>query len=149
MRWPRQLTTTITIDYESLQVVFRADGIGVIKEDSWYEFFEHDLDPEQIKRKYKGNKEAINDFLQDHFHEQIGPQMEDPFFDPSGEGCELFFERGSQDELERLMKLFILTEPGIEAHQDEEVRLYAAMEETDPSLETSDCYHSERLENLT
>jgi len=72
--------------------------------------------------------------------------MEDPFFDPSGEDCELYFETGSQDELERLMKLFILTEPDIEAHEDEEVRLYAAMEETEPRLESSDCYHSERLD---
>jgi hypothetical protein len=143
------LTTTITIDYESLQVVFRADGIGIIKEDSWYEFFEHDLDPKYVKREYKGDEDAINDFLQDHFHEQIGPQMEDPFFNPSGEGCELFFERGSQDELERLMKLFIMTEPGIETREDDEVRLYAATDETDPYLESNDCYHSERLDELT
>ena len=84
-----------------------------------------------------------------HFNEHISPQMEDPLFDPSGEDCELHFETGSQDELERLMKLFILTEPDIEAHEDEEVRLYAAMEGTEPHLESSDCYHSERLEALT
>jgi hypothetical protein len=49
--------------------------------------------------------------------------MEDPLFDPSGEDCELYFETGSQDELERLMRLFILTEPDVEAHEDEEIRL--------------------------
>jgi hypothetical protein len=74
--------------------------------------------------------------------------MEDPFFDPSGEDCELYFETGSKEEFERLMKLFILTEPNIEAHEDEEVRLYAAIEDTEPHLERSDCYFSERLEAL-
>jgi hypothetical protein len=143
------LATTIDFGSESLHVVFRADGFGVIKEDSWYEFFEHDLNPEEVRRNCEDDEDAINDFLQDHFHEQVSPQMEDPFFDPSGEDCNLYFETGSQDELERLMKLFILTEPDIEAHEDEEVRLYAAMEETEPRLESSDDYHSERLEALT
>jgi hypothetical protein len=142
------LATTVDFGSESLHIVFRADGIGVIKEDSWYEFFEHDLNPEEVRRACEDDVDAINDFLQDHFNEQIGPQMEDPFFDPSGEDCELYFETGSKEELERLMRLFILTEPDIEAHEDEEVRLYAAMEETEPRLESSDCYHSERLEAL-
>jgi hypothetical protein len=130
------------------QVVFRADGIGVIKEDSWYEFFEHELDMENVRRDCENDRDAINDFLQDHFNEHIGPQMEDPFFDPSGEDCELYFETGSNGELERLMRLFILTEPNIEAYEDEEVRLYAAIEDTEPHLERSDCYFSERLEAL-
>src|SRR5882672_3122326 len=117
-----------------LEVEFRADGIGVIKEDSWYEFFEHELDLENVRRDCENDRDAINDFLQDHFNEHIGPEMEDPFFDPSGEDCELYFETGSNGELERLMKLFILTELEIEAHEDEEVRLYAAMEESDPHL---------------
>ena len=142
------LATTVDFGSESLHIVFRADGIGVIKEDSWYEFFEHDLNPEEVGRDCEGDEDAINDFLRDHFNEHISPQMEDPLFDPSGEDCELYFETGSQDELERLMKLFILTEPDIEAYEDEEVRLYAAMEESDPHLECSDGYHSERLEAL-
>ena len=103
---------------------------------------------EEVRRDCEGDKDAIDDFLRDHFHEHISQQMEDPFFDPSGEDCELYFETGSQGELERLMKLFILTEPDIEAHEDEEVRVYAAMDGTDPHLESSDCYHSERLEGL-
>jgi hypothetical protein len=142
------LAATIDFGSDGFEVVFRADGIGVIKEDSWYEFFEHELDLEEVKRNCENDRDAINDFLQEHFNEHIGPQMEDPFFDPSGEDCELYFETGSQDELERLMRLFILTEPGIEEHEDEEVRLYAAMEDSEPHLESSDCYHSERLEAL-
>jgi hypothetical protein len=142
------LTTTIDFGSENIHVVFRADGIGVIKEDSWYEFFEHNLDLEEVRSDCEGDKDAIDEFLRDHFHEEIGQQMEDPFFDPSGEDCELHFETGSQDELERLMKLFILTEPDIEAHEDEEVRLYAAMEGTEPHLEPSDGYFTERLEAL-
>src|SRR5262249_5827501 len=142
------LAATISFGSDSFDVVFRADGIGVIKEDSWYEFFEHELDLEEVKRNCENDRDAINDFLQEHFNEHIGPEMEDPFFDPSGEDCELYFETGSQDELERLMRLFILTEPGIEEHEDEEVRLYAAMEDSESHMESSDCYHSERLEAL-
>jgi hypothetical protein len=142
------LATPIDFGSESLQIVFRADAIGIIKEDSWYEFFEHDLNLEEVRRDCEDDDDAIDEFLRDHFHEEISQQMEDPFFDPSGGDCELHFETGSQGELELLMKLFILTEPDIEAHEDEEVRLYAAMEETEPRLESSDCYHSERLEAL-
>ncbi|HEU0176655.1 MAG TPA: hypothetical protein VFV58_20500 [Blastocatellia bacterium] len=142
------LSATIGFGSDSFEVVFRADGIGVIKEDSWYEFFEHDLNLEEVRRDCENDTDALNEFLQDHFNEHIGPQMEDPFFDPSGEDCELYFETGSKDEFERLMRLFILTEPDVEAHEDEEVRLYAAMEETEPRLERSDGYFSERLEAL-
>ncbi len=142
------LTTTVSFDFESIHVVFRADGIGIIKEDSWYEFFEHDLDLEKIRQESEGDKETINDRLHDYFHDVVGPQMEDPFFDPASEDCELYFETGSEAELERLMKLFILTEPGIEAHDDEEVRLYAAVDGADPYLENDDCYCSERLNGL-
>jgi hypothetical protein len=142
------LAATIGFGSDSFEVVFRVDGIGVIKEDSWHEFFEHDLNLEEVRRDCEDDGDAINDFLQDHFNEHIGPQMEDPFFDPSGEDCEPYFESGSRDELERLMRLFILTELDIEACEDEEVRLYAAMEGTDPHLDRSDGYYSERLAAL-
>jgi len=142
------LATTIGFGSDGFEAVFRADGIGVIKEESWYEFFEHELYLEEVKRNCENDRDAINDFLQDHFNEHISPQMEDPFFDPSGEDCELFFETGSQGELERLMRLFILTEPDIEACEDQDVRLYAALEETEPHLDRSDGYYSERLEAL-
>lgn len=36
------LKTTIGLGSDGSEVVFSADGIGVIKEDSWYEFFEHE-----------------------------------------------------------------------------------------------------------
>lgn len=142
------LATTIAFDSDTFHVVFRADRIGVIKEDSWYEFFEHDLDLEEVRRDCENDEDSINDFLRDHFNEQISQQMEDPFFDPSGADCELYFETGTQGELERLIKLFILTEPDIEAHEDEEVRLYAAADGTDPYLEDNDSYYSQRLDNL-
>jgi hypothetical protein len=132
------LAATIGFGSDSFEVVFRADGIGVIKEDSWYEFFEHDLKLEEVRCECENDRDTINDFLQDHFNEHIGPEMEDPFFDPSGEDCELYFESGSRDELERLMKLFILTEPDIEACEDEEVRLYAAIQ-TEPLLRLIVC----------
>jgi hypothetical protein len=143
------LAATIGFGSDGFEAVFRADGIGVIKEDSWYEFFEHDLNLEEVRRNCNNDRDAINDFLRDHFNEHISPEMEDPFFDPSGEDCELYFETGSKSELERLMRLFILTEPDIEACEDEQVRLYAGMEVTEPHLECSDGYFSERLEALT
>jgi hypothetical protein len=75
--------------------------------------------------------------------------MEDPFFDPAAEANELHFEKGSQGELDRLMKLFILTEPDIDKHIDEEVCLYTRMEDRGPYLESRDTYCSRRLKNLT
>lgn len=142
------LATNIGYGSESLRVVFRADGIGVIKEDSWYEFFEHTLDLEDVRRDCDENDATIDEYLQDHFYENIEEQMDDPLFEPSGEGCELHFERGTQDEIERLMKLFILTEPNIEAHEDEDVLLYAASDGTDPYLDNNGYYYSERLDKL-
>jgi hypothetical protein len=139
------LAATIGFGSEGFEVVFRADGIGVIKEDSWYEFFEHDLNPEEVRRECEDDRDALTDFLQEHFNEHIGPHLEDPFFDPSGEDCGLYFETGSKHELERLMRLFILTESDIEACEDEEVRLFAALEGTDPHLDRSDGYYSDRL----
>lgn len=145
------LATTVNFGSVSLRVVFRADGVGVIREDSWYEFFEHELNLEEIRRDCEEDEDAISEFLWNHFNEEISQQMDDPFFDPSGEDCELYFERGSQGELERLMKLFILTEPGIEACEDDEVRIYAAMDGADPYLESDDgyFYRSKRLKALS
>lgn len=65
------------------------------------------------------------------------------------DGTDLYFETGSQDELDRLMKLFILTEPDIESHGDEDVVIYAAMEDDAPSLGDEYYYSSERLKELT
>lgn len=142
------LTATVLFGFESVRAVFRADGIGIIKEDSWYEFFEHDLDLAKIRADCKDDEVAISDHLNDYFHEQVNPQMEDPFFDPNCEDCPLYFETGSQEELDRVMKLFILTEPEIETHADEEVRLYAATEGNAPELDDEGGYSSERLSQL-
>jgi hypothetical protein len=143
------LATDIHFDSDTIHVVFRGDGVGVIKDDSHYEFFEHDLDPEEIRRDCRDDRDAINDVLWDYFHEEVSRQMEDPFFDPSYDDCELFFEPGSRKELDRLMKLFILTEPDIEGYEDLEVRLYAATDGFDPSLEDDISYCSKRLKELT
>lgn len=67
------LAATISFGSESFDVVFRADKIGVIKEDSWYEFFEHDLNLEEVRRDCENDRYAINDY---HFNEHIGPNME-------------------------------------------------------------------------
>jgi hypothetical protein len=143
------LSTDIHFESETFHVVFRGDGVGVIKEDSHYEFFEHDLDLEEVRRDCGDDRNAINDLLWEYFHQEVSGQMEDPFFDPSYDDCDLFFERGSRGELNRLMKLFILTEPGIEGYEDSEVRLYAATDGFDPYLEEDVSYHSERLKELT
>jgi hypothetical protein len=142
------LMTTMDFGSDEFNVVFRADGIGITKEDTHYDFFEHCLDLEEIRRDCKNNEDAIDEYLRNYFSEHICLQMDDPFFNPDGEGCELYFETGSRDELERLLKLFILTEPDIEGHEDEEVRLYAATYGVGPYLGSSDCYHSERLGGL-
>jgi hypothetical protein len=74
--------------------------------------------------------------------------MEYPFFDPAIENHDIYFERGSQVELDRLMRLFILTEPSIDKHADDEVCLYAGMESRGPYLESKAAYCSRRLKNL-
>ncbi len=143
------LTTTCDYSFESVSVIFRADGIGVIKEGASYEFFEHKLDLVEVWQECGNDHDAISKRLHDYFRDGISRFMEDPFFDPSAEGHELHFEKGSQEELDRLMKLFILTEPGIDKHADEQVCLYAGMEDRGPYLESEDSYCSRRLKNLT
>ncbi len=112
------LTTNIFFGSESIRVVFRADGTGVINNDWEYEFFKHDLDLEKIKLE-QGDEESIANYLEEYFHKEISDQFEDPFFEPSDEDCPIYFEKGSQAELERAIKLFILTEPDIEEYEDE------------------------------
>jgi hypothetical protein len=142
------LTTTCDYSFESVYVVFRADGIGVIKEGASYEFFEHELDLVEVRQECGNDHDSISKRLRDYFRDGISRFMGDPFFDPSAESNELHFEKGSQGELDRLMKLFILTEPGIDKHADEQVCLYAGMEDCGPYLEAKDAYCSRRLKKL-
>jgi hypothetical protein len=143
------LTTTGVHSFDNVYVVFRADGIGVIKEGSSYEFFEHELNLEKVRQECGNDHDAISKRLRDHFRDGISHFMEDPFFAPSAEGHELHFERGSQGELDRSMKLFILTEPDIDKHADDQVCLYAGMEDREPYLEDKHAYCSRRLKKLT
>lgn len=143
------MTTICDYSFGSVTVVFRSDGIGVIKEGPSYEFFEHTLDMVEVILECGNNQDARSKRLRDYFGDGISRLMEDPIFDPSAEAHELHFEKGSREELDRLMKLFILTEPGIEKHADEEVCLYAETEDRGPYLESRDAYCSRRLKNLT
>jgi hypothetical protein len=143
------MTTTCDYSFETVSVVFRSDGIGVIKEGPSYEFFEHTLDLVEVILECGNNQDARSKRLRDYFRDGISRFMKDPFFDPSAEAHELHFVKGSQDKLDRLMKLFILTEPGIDKHADEEVCLYAGTEDRGPYLESQDAYCSRRLKNLT
>jgi hypothetical protein len=149
------LATTVIAGSDAIKVVFRADGVGVIKDESLYEFFEHDINLEEIMRDFEGDRDSMDNFLWDHFEEHINQRLDDPFippFDEPWEGdSELHFEKGSKDELDRLMKLFILTEPDIGAREEDMVYLYAALEgeSDDPHLDLDDDgYHSKRLETL-
>jgi hypothetical protein len=141
--------TKVTYDSDDIYVVFRADSIGVINEDSWYEFFEHGLDLGEVEREFRNDNDAINNYLHDYFINEVSEHIEDPFINPSEEGCELYFETGSREELDRLMRLFLLTEPDIESHEDKDVRLYSAVEDDAPYLESYQCYSSRRLTELT
>jgi hypothetical protein len=143
------LETKISQNFDDLHVIFRADGIGIIKEDSWFEFFDHELDLDEVRRECEGDAGAIDDQLSDYFFNEVSETLEDPFFDPDGADCPIEFDRGSEDELERLMKLFILTEPGIEACDGEDVRLYAALDDEEPYLDSEGSYCTRRLEALT
>jgi hypothetical protein len=143
------LETKISQNYDALQVIFRADGFGIIKEDSWFEFFDHELNLDEVRQECEGDADAIDDHLSDYFFNEVSETLEDPFFDPDGADCAVEFDCGSEEELERLMKLFILTEPGIEACDGEEARLYAALDDEEPYLDSDGCYWTPRLEALT
>lgn len=144
------LTTTVTYRSGDIFVVFREDGIGITRQGTDYDFFRHDLDLEELKQECQNDEDQISEALCSAFLEDIRSEMEDPFFDPEEEHCALHFTSGSDDELDRLMRLFILTEPGIESHEEENVRLYAALEDADPYLAEGDYegYHSKRLAAL-
>jgi hypothetical protein len=142
------LTTTGVYSFDSVSIVFRTDGIGIIKEGASYEFFEHDLDLVEVWQECRNDQDAISARLRDLFNERMSYFMEDPFFDPSIENHDIYFERGSQVELDRLMKLFILTEPDIDKQADKEVCLYAGMADRGPYLEAEGAYCSRRLKNL-
>ncbi len=141
-------TITGVYGFDGVCVVFRADGIGVIKEGLWYEFFEHELDLEKVERECGIDRDAISDRLRGYFRGGISRFMKDPFFDPSAEERELYFEIGSQEELDRLMRLFILTEPGIDKRIDSQICLFAGVEGRDPRLEDRHAYCSKRLKRL-
>jgi hypothetical protein len=143
------LETKISQNYDALQVIFRADGLGIIKEDSWFEFFDHNLNLDEVRQECEGDADAIDDHLSQYFFDEVSEMLEDPFFDPDGSDCPIEFDCGSEEELERLMKLFILTEPAIETRDGEEVRLYAALEDEEPYLDSEGCYCTQRLEALT
>lgn len=143
------LETKISQNYDAVQVIFRADGLGIIQEDSWFEFFDHELNLEEVRQECEGDADAIDDHLSEYFFDEVSGTLEDPFFDPDGADCAVEFDCGSEEELERLMKLFILTEPGIEACDGEEARLYAALDDEEPYLDSDGCYWTPRLEALT
>ena len=146
---PHLKTTVAYGADDSIRLFFRADRIGVIKEEESYNFFEHDLDLDEVKRQCHDRENEIEEYLCDYFRDEINEEMEDPFFNPDGDACDLYFEKGSEAELNRLIKLFILTEPGIEKVGDREVCLCAATGEDDPYLMTDDYFYgSERLERL-
>lgn len=138
------------------QLIFRADGIGIIIEEyNACEFFNHELDLAEIEDKYKGDPVAtmaIENDLIEYFDEEIGIELDDPFFDPDDESRPVEFVSGSEAELGRIIKLFILTELNIEEHEGERVRIYAATDEDDMAQlcnDDDDCYWSERLDKLT
>jgi hypothetical protein len=70
------------------------------------------------------------------------------FTDLNDKAREAELERGSREELDRLMRLFILTAPWIEKNVDERVCLFAAMEGNKPYLEDRRAYCSKRLKNV-
>lgn len=155
------LTSTthyLAADYDpsgchSYQLTFRHDGLGIIVEEyESYEFFDHDLDLGKVEDRYKDDCELIENKLIEYFKEEVGIELDDPFFNPDDESHPIEFESGSEHELERLVKLFALTEAAIEDHEDERIRIYAATDDGDEAHlchTDDDCYRSKRLESLT
>jgi hypothetical protein len=134
---------------EDAKVIFCPNGTGYINDEGSLEFFEHDIDLEKLKEECKDSEDEIEVRLRDYFNDNVNDSLEDPYYDPSGGDQALYFEEGSEEELERLMQLFILTEPNIEKEVGQEVRIYAATDEGDTVyLDADDCYSSKRLDSL-
>ena len=146
-----ELTVPINAIYDEYHIVLRSDGTGSLFEEEWEsDTFNHDLDLATIQQAYP-NAEARQEYLNEWFWENINSELDDPFLSDFGEldSHELTFVSGRAEEFERLMHLFLLTEPNLDKASQSEVMIDCATNNDPAHLERETWYYSsDRLEKL-
>ena len=137
-------------------VIFEPDGTGRVEEDSTtspeIQLFTHTLDLTALRRQFTDPKAQVEQ-LDKYFWAEVNHQLEEPLFAyfwqyPDLENHELEFTSGAREEFDRLMRLFLLTEPGLDEVETSTVTVYSATEQNRPYLERRWDYSSDRLRRL-
>lgn len=105
------------------------------------ETFSHELDAEKLAA-------MSDDELVEHFKGTVNAQLDDPFyFDGDMADEDITFESGSYDELERLIRIFAITDPEMGTDRakvmirTEDEEEYARLEGEDTSLDSDRFAH--------
>jgi hypothetical protein len=144
-------------DYEA---VFYKDGLGLLYDDTRHPNgeadagFSHELNLTKLAQTMPGN--ALRDYLEGYFWREVNPNLEHPLVKDQNdlEKYELEFVAGSQEEFERLINLFILTEPEDDMLNsgEDEIRIICGSREhedvDDPEPHLTWGYRSERMDKL-
>ena len=134
---------------EEGRVVFCPDGFGYI-EDGDTQFFTHELDIVGLRDEAEGNEDVIEENLSQYFREELNHLLDDPYIEPGDlEDQEVYFVKGSEEELERLVQLFVLTEPDVEEAAGNYVCIRTSTEDESACLDgDGGYYYSDRLNRL-
>lgn len=134
---------------EEGHAVFCPGRFGYI-EDGDTQFFTHTLDIAELRDEAGGDEDVIEENLSQYFSEELNHLLDDPYIEPGDlEDQEVYFVKGSEEELERLVQLFVLTEPDIEGSAGDYVCIRTSTEDEGAYLDgDGDGYYSERLNRL-
>jgi hypothetical protein len=137
-------------------ILFRPDQTGQVKNvnGSHYksEEFSHTLDLLELQSRFT-KYESLRNYLLSYLWEEVNHLLNEPLFDYiydiSGlEDHELEFTQGAREEFDHLVRLFLLTEPGLAQSEDEELIIRSATDRNRPYLERRWSYYSDRLRRL-
>jgi hypothetical protein len=134
----------------TLTVVFRQDGTGCVEPEDYNYEFTHDLDLVSLEYQF-ADYEQLEEYLALYFWDYVNPTFyNDRFLRDYAEleRHELEFTLGNAEEFNRLMRLFLLTEPDLEKATRSEVVIKTATPDTLALLSHQYSYGSERLDRL-
>ena len=146
-----EITGQIESNHETYRMVLRSDGTASLFEGEWEsDKFSHDLDLVALQQTYP-DAEARQEYLSEWFWQNINHRLDDPFLVGYDElnSYELTFVSGKAGEFERLMGLFLLTEPNLDKARENEVVVNCATNDGPAQLGRAQWYYSsDRLEKL-
>ncbi len=144
-----EFQATIRTLEDKYTAVYREDGFGSLYSEWNDEPFRHKLDLTKVGADYP-QKAAREQFLTDYFWREVNPVLDNPFLVTYADldSHELEFVAGTPAEFNRLMRLFMLTEPELEKSGQEEVNVRCAAENQEPQLNEGWGYFSPRLDSL-